>query len=500
MKTLWQKFVRYFDPIDLTKGPVKKGILRFLGPIALSLLLQQIYTIVDSMIVGQTLGEAAVAAVNNATNIIFFVLYFAMGAASGFSVVVGELIGKKDDSNVRKCVVNQFYLCLIIDVLLTIFGLLAINPILGLLGIAPSATDMTANAVYENAFLYLLIIIGGTTTQLFYNQIVGTLRSFGDSFAPFLFLLGSTVLNICLDLLFIIVFRWGVAGAAIATVLAQGLAAIGCYIYAYIAYPNFRPKKEDFKWNNRIVIDSLKNGLPMAFSYSVLAIGVLVMQGAIDRFDITPSNEAIEGLPAQLGYGVGCKMINFLMAPLNALGTAMISFHSQNLGAKDQKRIQEGFKASLLIGLILSLALTTIGLLLTINGAYQYFFLSKDKISEATIRYGNTYLYSSVPFLIILMLLFIFRNTLQGLEKPLFTFIAGASELVARILTCLFLPLLFTNFAPTNAASPFIAFVAVCLGDAIAWVFSVIVTIIPTLRGVYTKENKENIEKLTAKP
>ena len=491
MKAILSKFIHYFDPIDLSKGNITKGILRFLGPIVLSLLFQQIYTLVDAMIVGQTLGESEVAAVNNATNLIFLVIDFAIGCMSGFSVIVGNLLGAKKKEEIPGAIVNQIYLCLIITALLTILGILGINPLLSFIGIKPNAIDPLQQSVYENARIYLLFIFGGAITQVFYNHIVSTLRALGDSFTPFCFLLASTVLNIALDLLFIKAFHLGVAGAALATVLAQGLAALACYAYAFAKYKDLRPRKEDFRWNSKVVLESLKNGLPLAFSFSVLAIGLIVMQGAVDRFDITPDGVAVASLPAQLGYGAGCKVLNFLMAPLNGLGMAMLSFHSQNYGAKDLSRIKKGFQSSLIIGLFLYLIVLIVGLLLTIGGAYQYLFLSPDKINEASIAYGNMYIYIAIPNMLFLMALFVLRNTLQGLELPLWTFLSGVGELLGRVLICAYLPFMLNGFAPTNSSSSLLSFAGACLGDPIAWLFACFVMVLPCLLAIYSK--KKNV-------
>jgi len=489
MKGIWQRFIHYFDAQDLTVGSVKKGILRFLGPTVLSLLLYQIYILVDAMIVGQTLDGNAVAGVNNATNVVYLIVDFAMGCASGFSVVVGELAGKKEEGNLRRATMNQIYLCLFISVFLTVAGILLIDPLLGLIGISSGTGDATQEGVYQAASTYLLIILGGTCTQLFYNHIVGTLRAVGDGFTPFLFLFGSTLLNIGLDCLFIMSFGWGVAGAAWATIIAQGLAAIGCYAYAFIKYPSLRPRKEDFAWDGKLQWASLKNGLPMAFNFSVLAIGVIVMQGAVDRFDVDAAGAAISGLPAELGYGAACKVVNLLMSPLNALGTAMISFHSQNLGAKDEGRVKEGFKTSLLYGLAIYAIVLAIGMLLSINGVYQRFFLSGDKVTAASVDYGNMYLYVALPMFLVLMALFLFRNTLQGLERPFAAFLAGVGELFARVLICLYLPYALNGFQETNSASSMLAFAGACAGDPMAWIVAVLIMAYPCLRAVYGKNN-----------
>lgn len=484
-----KKIAAYFSAEDLTSGNVAKGILRFLIPIILSLFFQQIYTLVDSIIVGQTLGEVDVSAVNNATNIVYLLLNFASGAMSGFGVVVGEAVGSKDMAKTRRTIVNQIYLLAIMTAVLTVIGVFSIDPLLSLIGIAPSDSDPLRNEIYRSAHIYLSIIFGGMLTQIFYNHIVSVLRAKGDSFTPFCFLLVSTALNICLDLLFIKVFYWGVAGAAAATVFAQGLAALACYVYAYWRYKDLRPTKEDFKWDGEINSSSLRNGLPLGFALSILAIGIIVMQSAVNRFDISPSGAAVTDLPAELGYGVGCKILNFFMVPMNALGMAMLNFHSQNLGARNLDRIKRGFISSLFIGLAIYLVVLAASLLLTINGAYQYIFLSRDKITEASITYGNAYIYVAMPPSCLLIFLLILRNTLQGLEIPLPNFLSGVAELLARVIICVYLPMALNNMNPTNSESPLSSYIGAALGDPLAWLAATLVMVVPCFLAIYGKKN-----------
>ncbi len=484
-----KKIAAYFETVDLTSGSVAKGILRFLLPIILSLFFQQIYTLVDSIIVGQTLGETDVSAVNNATNIVYLLLNFASGSMSGFGVVIGEAVGSKDKAKTRRAIVNQIYLLGIMTVILTVGGIFSIDPLLSLIGIAKSGDDPIRNGIYQSAHTYLLIIFGGMLTQIFYNHIVSVLRAKGDSFTPFCFLLVSTGLNIGLDLLFIKVFGWGVAGAASATVFAQGLAAFFCYIYAYWRYSDLRPTKEDFKWDSEINSASIRNGLPLGFALSILAIGIIVMQSAVNRFDISPAGVAVTGLPAELGYGVGCKILNFFMVPMNALGMAMLNFHSQNLGARNLERIKKGFVSSLFIGLAIYLIVLISSLLLTINGAYQYIFLSPEKITEASITYGNTYIFVAMPPSCLLIFLLILRNTLQGLEIPLPNFLSGVAELLARVLICVYLPMALNGMNPTNSASPLSCYVGASLGDPLAWLAAVLAMVVPCFMAIYGKKN-----------
>ncbi len=437
------------------------------------------------MIVGQTLSESEVAGVNSSTPLVYIVLEFGIGCTAGFSVVISEKIGMKDKAGVRKSFFTQIVLCLAISAILTAIGIALIPTMLGWLGISPSSVDNAMQNEYVAAYTYLFIIYAGIVFQVFYNLIVSVLRAMGDSFTPFLFLVGSTLLNVGLDLLFIVVFHWGVAGSAIATVISQGVAAIGAIAYGWKKYDALRIQKCDTMAPAKFYFHHLYNGLPLAFQFSVLEIGIIVMQAAVIAFDFTPGGGMVPSLPAQMGYGAGCKIFGLLMTFLNGLGTAALSFTSQNLGAGQYKRIRKGLFVSLGIGVCLWLFIMTLGLCLTINGFYQYLFLSEEKVTSESIRYGNTYLFVAVPCMIILMVLFVERNVLQGLQKPLWPFLSGVGELVARTLICLFLPAVI-NGGPINSEASTIAFAVVSSADPAAWVLNVVVSLVPMI--VYVKK------------
>ena len=486
---LLRKIKDIFKPIDMTKGSIYKAILVFLVPTILSMVFQQIYTLTDAIIVGQTLSESEVAGVNSTGSLVFIVLNFGIGCTSGFSVVIAAAIGANDSKRMRRSYLIQIILCFLVSVALTFIGIAMIPTMLGFLGIHESAIDPAMHAEYTAAATYLTIIFAGTIAQVFYNMIVSILRAVGDSFNPFLFLVASTILNVFLDLLFITVFHWGVAGSAFATVVSQGVAAIGAILYVYFRYKNLRLTKKDFHISWHAILRHIKNGFPLGFQYSVLAIGIIVMQNAVIRFDINPDGSMLASMPAQLGYGAASKIINLLMVPGNAIGTAVLAFTGQNYGANQNTRIKRGIKAAFYIGLGFYAATTIIGLLLTVNGAYQYLFLSAEKVTAGSIAYGNLYLYICVPSLIILTVLFIFRNALQGLEKPFWPLMSGFGELVARVLVCSFVPLLI-NGAAINSGASFISFVGAVLGDPIAWIISPLIALIPLL--AYVKKLPDN--------
>lgn len=490
MNAALTKFRNLFSPVDLTKGKIMPVLLRFMIPIILSILFQQIYTLTDTIIVGQTLSNEEIAGINASGSLVFIILDFALGCTSGFSVVISEAKGKNDEGEVRRSYLVGIILSFIIAVIMTIIGISLIQTMLGWLNIIPSTTDALMQKEYDAAYTYVLIIFIGIFAQLFYNLIVSVLRALGDSFTPFLFLVFSTLLNIALDLIFIICCHFGVAGAAWATVLSQSIAATGCFLYAYLRYKNLRIKKEDWHFSWNFIYRHLRLGVPLGFQFSILAIGIIIMQAAIISFDCDPSGLLVAGTPAQLGYGAANKLTNLLMTPLNALGTGMLSFTGQNYGANNYDRIKKGLKSSLLLGFILWIFIVIIGLCMSINGAYQYVFFSSGKISSESIAYGNMYLYISVPTMVFLMILFIFRNTLQGLQKPLWPFLAGVGELIARSVICLYLPLAITNGVAVNSTSGLGAFAAVCAADPLAWLISPLIMSIPLFLSLHNKKDK----------
>lgn len=491
------KFKNLFKPIDLTQGKIWKTILIFFIPIVLSYLFQQVYTLTDSIICGQFLKATEVAGVNNSNAVTFLSLQFAMGLASGFSVVVSKKIGENNKVDARKSILIQLIFGAIIGILITIVFIFLIKPILLWMDIKPSDIDISGNEVYEAAYLYTLIIVIGTTAVLFYNIMLGILRAIGDSFVPFIFLVCSTILNVGLDLLFIVVFKWAVFGAAFATVVSQFIAFIGCFIYTFLRYKDLRIKKEDFHFSFNYILNHFKLGLPLAFQFSVLGIGIIVMQAAVVAFDKTPAGLVVNLTPATNGIGVGYKLNNFLMCIINALGTAMLSYCGQNYGAKKYDRIKKGINQAIIIGLILCGFIILVGFLFTINGFYMHLFLNEDKINDDVIKYGNLYLYTILPFYPTLMVLFIYRNALQGIEKPLWPFLAGIGELVGRVLICMFIPPLI-NGGVINSTASNLSFIIVCLGDPLAWIFADVIMIPAIIKYIY-KCNPDKFKILTNK-
>lgn len=473
---------------DLRQGKEWKVLLYFCMPIVFSYILQQVYTISDAAIVGQTLSSDEVAGVNDVGSLVFIFLQFAFGCTAGFTVVTSRRFGIADSEGVRKSFATQIILCVIITVVLTVVSILSLNGMLAWINVTPDNAG-----VYRAAYDYCFVIFLGIFAQMFYNFICSFLRSIGDSFTPLIFLVISTIVNIALDLLFIIVFQWGVIGAAAATVVAQGLSTVACFVYAFIRYKELRLKWKHFKMSVKEAFEHLIQGLPMGLQFSVLAIGIIVMQGELIRFDLLPSGVMVEGNPAQNGYGAACKLGQFLMAPLNALGAGIVSFTAQNYGAGKIDRVKKGTYQGILIGLVMYVILAGLGLLLTIGGAYQYLFLSGDKVSEASITYGNIYLQVALTCYFILMILFVFRSAVQGIGKSGYTLLAGIGELIGRVVVCSFLPALI-NGGAINSEASIASYVGLCLGDPIAWLASVAALTYPILKYIVFVKTSKNTD------
>ena len=427
--------------MDLTQGVCWRTILSFSLPVILSYLLQQVYSISDAAIVGQTLTAQEVAGVNDTNALVFIFLQFAFGVSAGFCVITSYYVGMRDDRGVRRSLATQILLSAVLTVVLTALALALLNPMLAWINVTPDNAE-----VYHAAYTYCFIIFAGIGAQQFYNFICSFLRSMGDSITPLLFLLFSTVLNVGLDLLFILSFHWRVT------------------------------------WYD--IRRHLGRGVPLGLQFSVLAIGIIVMQGGVVQFDMRGG--VMVSNAAQNGFGAANKLCNLVATPMNALGTAMTSFTAQNLGAGHYDRIKKGSLQALVMGFLLAALATGIGLLLSRGGLFYHVFLSADKVTADTIRYGNTLLYVDFAMYLFLAFIFVIRNCVQGIGRSAFVLGAGAAELVARIAVCLLLPAAVAG-GTVSADAPALAFYALCAADPMAWIAADAVLAVPFVRNILRK-------------
>ncbi len=478
-----QSFLKkIFTPINLRDGKEWKSILIFSIPIIISFILQQLYVLSDAMICGQALSSDEVAGVNDVYSLTFVFLQFSFGCTAGFCVITSSRIGKNDEQGIRHSFAAQIILCILISIFLMVVATSLLNYLLSIINVTPQN-----KGVYTAAYQYCFVIFIGIFAQIFYNMICSILRSIGDSITPLMFLLMSTILNIILDIIFIVSFKWGVIGAALATIFAQSLSTILCFIYTFRKYKQFRLHKEDFMFPINELWIHFKQGFPLGFQFSLLAIGIIFMQGSIVSYDLLPNGNMVFNNPAQNGFGAANKVKSFMMSPISALGTALVSFNAQNLGAKNYDRIKKGTLQSILIVFAMYAIILLCGLLFTINGNYQYIFLSPDKISSESIKFGNYFLYIDLSLFFILGIMFVFRNGVQGIAKSHYTLLAGLFELIARIALCLTLPPL-VNGGSINAYASDWSYLVLCLADPLAWTMAIVALIYPFIHYIILKK------------
>lgn len=477
----WQKFISLFDQRDLTKGKIFPVLRQFRVPIILSRIFQQIYSLTDAVIVGKYLDANQIAAVNDTIPIVSRITNFAIGVTAGFSVAISKATGEGNQDKARRAFAVQLTLTIILTILITIACYFLIDPVLSWIKIDKNSTDPNRIEIYKEGYNYIFInLVYGFIAQMIYNLIVSSLRAIGDSLFPFFFLVGGTIRNIIGDFLLIVVWPLGVSGSAIATVSCQALTAIIAVIYFVVRYKHFRIHKEDLHFHLKDFGYNLKRGIPLGLQYSILSIGVIIRSASVIPFDRLANGGTVIGNPAQVGYGVANKLSGIRMMFFSAIGTARLSFISQNRGAKRYDRIKEGFKVGCWISLATGLFLIVFGYLMSIKGAYLYLFLSSDKVTEEAIKYGNNYRYTILPFYLFLAGIFFGRNCIQALEKPLFPLIGGIAELITRTVVCLFLPQL-VNHGPINSSASIGSYISVCRADPITWIVSCRIVRIPTV-------------------
>lgn len=457
---------------SLTEGKIIKPLLLFFLPIMLGNIFQQLYSLVDSIIVGQFLGRQAFSGVGATSSLSFLIIGFATGLTSGFAVVTSQFYGAKDEEQMKKSVATSFLLCIIIGILLTVVAVCCTGPLLKMM--------QTSDSLYPYAYEYLITIFLGLGATIFYNMISFLLRAVGDSRSPLYFLFISSFLNILLDILFISVFKMGVGGAGWATLISQLISGLLAFIYMWKKYPILRIQKKHWKTSLSFIYDHLKIALPMALQFSIIAIGLMIQQSAVNHLDALMNGQVdaslIDGYAT--AYSAANKIDNFALQILSALGTTMATFCGQNYGARNFKRIKKGLLYATIFGTILCAFL---GSFMAIFGAQLIKIFTSD-IHPTIMQYAKEYLVVQGALYFFVMLIYIYRSSLQGLGLSGITVIAGISELAMRALACFLL-------------TQFLGWLGVSISNPAAWIGSDIILLFATL--YYFKKFKKQEENGT---
>lgn len=433
----------------MTEGKPMGLILRFAMPLLLGNLLQQFYSLIDATIVGRYLGVSALAGVGASTSVMFLILGFCNGCSGGFGIPVAQRFGAKDYSNMRRHVYNGVMLTVIISVIFAVLTSLFCRQIL--------VAMKTPEAIMDEAYHYLLFTFLSIPFTFMYNTLSGMIRALGDSKTPFLFLALASLLNVVFDLLFILVFGWGVSGVAVATGLAQAISAWLCFRYMHKRFDILRmePCEKRLSWPH--IKELLWMGVPMGLQFSITAIGSIMIQS---------SNNAL-GTACVAAFTAANRIKMFFICALENLGVAMATYCGQNMGAKKMDRVLSGMKDSFV--LMALYCVFSFSVLWLFARPLIEMFVTADHVD--ILDKSEQFLHTSACFHVMLGTLCLLRYSIQGLGFSRLAIISGVFEMLARILVSLYVV-------------PVWGFDAICIGDPSAWIAAVIF-LIPAFAHVY---------------
>ncbi|NLJ96981.1 MAG: MATE family efflux transporter [Clostridiales bacterium] len=396
---------------DMTKGSPIKLLLKFTLPMLVGNIFQQFYNMVDSIVVGKFVGKDALAAVGATGSSIFLIFGLTFGLSAGISIVISHYFGAGDYENVRKSFATATYIIFTAAIIMGTIGFFATRPLLELLG--------TDAAIIDKSTTYMKILFAGILGTATYNGISGVLRALGDSITPLIFLIIASILNVVLDLLFVIVFGWDVAGVAIATIISQVLSGVSCTIYAFAKVKALRMPIKEFKPHKDIAKRCIRLGVPVALQNSFVSISMLALQSVINTFSVN----------IVAAYTAVNRIEQLVMQPSTSLGTAVSSFTGQNIGAGKNDRVIKGIKSGVILILIFSLIMTP----LMYFGGESIMGLFSRKEDIDVVRHGVEGIRITSLFYSFLGLIFITRNFLSGAGDIKIPMIMGLIEVVSRV-------------------------------------------------------------------
>ena len=427
---------------DMTSGKPMKIIINFTLPIFIGNVFQQFYNMADAVIVGKFVGTGALAAVGSTGTIMFLIYGFVVGMTAGFTVLTAQKFGAGDMYAMRRTVAGASILSLIIGAVLTAAFMILMKPWLTVMN--------TPEDIFADAYAYIMIISGGILAQMLYNLLASILRALGNSKVPLYFLILSALLNIVLDLVLIIVFHMGAAGAAVATVISQGVSGLLCLVYIIKKVPMLRMSREDWHPSGMLLKTQIRIGIPMALQYSITAIGTMMVQSSLN----------ILGSTLVAAYTAAGKIEQVVTQAYVAMGTTMATYGAQNMGAGNVPRIRQGFKTCTVIGIVY--AVVSAALVMTVGKYMTYLFVSEDV--GVIMDSVNIYLWCVGIFFIPLAVVNIYRNGIQGLGYGLLPMMAGVAELVGRGVVAVI-------------AAGRKSYLGVCLASPAAWVLASVLLI-----------------------
>lgn len=433
---------------DMTVGNPTSLLLSFMLPMVIGNIFQQFYSMVDSIIVGQYVGADALAAIGATGSLNFLFFSLCGGMSNGIGIVISQQFGAGRDEGVKKAIANAAYIMIAVGIAMGSLGIILSRPILVFLN--------TPENILDQATLYMQISCGGVLAVALYNCISAILRAVGDSKTPLYFLIVASVLNVVLDLWFVRGFHMGVAGAAIATIIAQFVSGVGSLLFAMKKNPYFKIEKEHFRVDKDIIRQSARMGIPLAFQSSLIAISCVALQSVVNSF----------GSIVVAAFTATSRIEQLIQQPYNSLGMAVSTFTGQNIGAGKEDRVKKGFWTGWLIMAIFSLIMMPV-MMFGGEGIMKLF------VNEAeVIQLGSQALKLTSWFYIFLGSIYVARGMLNGAGDANFAFINGVIEVLGRI--C---------FAKPLTLIPVVGVWGVWLATAFTWCITGIVSILRYFQG-----------------
>lgn len=419
---------------DMTEGKPLSLIIAFMIPLLIGNVFQQFYNIADIIIVGRTMGVEALAAVGGISPLFMLVMMLTIGLGNGFAVITGQRYGAKDMAGVRRSIGSGTVLSVIVVILIMVVMHLTIDYLIVLMNMPPE--------LVKDARDYVMIIVDGLAFMMAYNYLSAIMRSLGDSKTPLYFLIIASIANVVLALVFIIYMGWGVPGSAFAMVLAQGLSGVLCIGYIYYKFPDLHLSASDFRIDWAEAWDHLRMGVPMGLQFSVIGLGIMVLQSVCNKF----GGEQIAG------FTTAARVEQLAIQPMISIGLSMTVFTAQNFGARKFNRIREATKKCSVLAFWYSVAAA----LLMFTFGKQVIGIFLDNPSEGVMYAAGLYIVYSVPAYIFFSQMFIYRNACQGMGVSAVPFITSSIELVMRCGSAIFLANMF-------------GYLGLCLAEPIAW-------------------------------
>lgn len=452
------KFVK-----DMTQGTPWKLLLQFAVPLFIGNIFQQLYNMVDSIIVGNFVSSNALGAIGATNSLHFFFFSLVGGLSVGIGIIVAQFFGAENEEKVKDTIGNAIWIITAGSIIMAMIGFFVARPVLILLDTDP--------VILEEAVSYLKVTSIGICCMGLYNGVSSILRALGDSKTPLFFLIFASIVNVVLDFVFVLAFDWGVVGVAVATAFAQFLSAITCIIYAYKSNTYFRLKKQNFKLQGAIFKKSLRLGIPVALQNSLIAFSLIVLQKVVNGY----------GANFTTAFTVVSRIETLIQQPFMSLGAAMSTYTGQNLGAGKVKRVVKGFNSANVLNTVFALVVIAVFWIFT----PQIVSIFGDDANVLKIAVDG--LRITCCFYLFLGLIYPTRNVLNGAGDAMFSLFTGIVECIGRV-----------GFAYPLTLVPFMGSYGVFYATGLTWLLNGLFSLVRYKRGKWKTINLVKKEEVLA--